>query len=107
MIISIILGAINTTLFHLNMKKTIGILCITISIASLGWKLSQAYLTIKSDVPLIDIGYLKVSENSVIQIKSDIVSSTSGSGGYTIDNPINYQIDGAIYIIASISCLLA
>jgi hypothetical protein len=29
------------------MKKAIGILCITISLASLGWKLSQTYLTIK------------------------------------------------------------
>jgi hypothetical protein len=90
-----------------NMKKLIGILCITIFLASLGWKLSQSYLTIKSDVPLIDIGYLKVSENAAIQIKSGIVSNTSGSGSYIINNPITYQIDNAISIIASVSCLLA
>jgi hypothetical protein len=73
----------------------------------LGWKLSQSYLTIKSDVPLIDIGYLKVSDNSVIQIKNGIISNTSGSGGYSVNNPINYQIDGAISIAASVSRLLA
>jgi hypothetical protein len=107
MIISIILGTINTTLFHLKMKKAIGILCLTVSLVSLGWKLSQTYLTIKSNVPLTDIGYLKVSENAVIQIKNGIASNTSGSGGYTVNTPINYQIDGAIYVMASISCLLA
>jgi hypothetical protein len=89
------------------MKKTIGILGITISLASLGWKLSQAYLTIKPDVPLTDVGYLKVSENAVIQIKSGTVSNTSESGVYIVNNPINYQIDSAIFIVASMSCWLA
>jgi hypothetical protein len=88
------------------MKKAIGILCITIALASLGWKLSQAALTAKSDAPLIDIGYLKASENTVIQIKNGTLNAAS-SGEYSVNNPINYQIDGAISILASMSCLLA
>jgi hypothetical protein len=89
------------------MKKAIGILCIAVSLASLGWKLSQSYLTVKSDLSLVDIGYLKVSDNAVVQIKSGVVSNTSGSGRYSVNTPINYQIDGAISIAASLSCLLA
>jgi hypothetical protein len=99
------------------MKKATGILCITISLAYLGWKLTQAYFTpgtttsyingkaIK-DVALTDIGYLKVSEDAVAQIKNGIVSNTT-SGKVNITTPINYQIDNAIAISASLSCLLA
>jgi hypothetical protein len=89
------------------MNKAIGILCIAVSLASLGWKASQSYLTLKSNVPLVDVGYLKVSDNAVVQIKSGVVSNTSGTGTYSVNTPINYQIDGAIYIAASLSCLLA
>jgi hypothetical protein len=97
------------------MKKAIGILCITISLASLGWKLTQAYFitgttTINGKavkaVALTDIGYLKVSENAVIQIKNGIVSNTT-SGEFDITTPLKYQIDNAIAISASVSCLLA
>jgi hypothetical protein len=98
------------------MKKAIGILCITVSIASLGWKLTQAYFggttTTFIDgkaveaVPLIDIGYLKVSENAVLQVKNGIVSNTT-SGNFTIITPLKYQIDNAIAVSASLSCLLA
>jgi hypothetical protein len=98
------------------MKKAIGILCITISLASLGWKLTQAYFggtttsyingkAVKAAV-LTDIGYLKVSENAVIQIKNGIVSNTT-SGEFSIITPLKYQIDNAIAISASVSCLLA
>jgi uncharacterized membrane protein YraQ (UPF0718 family) len=99
------------------MKKAIGILCITISLASLGWKLTQAYFfggtttsyingkAVKA-VALTDIGYLKVSENAVIQIKNGIVSNTT-SGEFRITTPLKYQIDNAIEISASASCLLA
>jgi hypothetical protein len=89
------------------MKKAIGILCITVSLVSLGWKLSQTYLTIKPNAPLIDVGYLKVSENAVLQIKNGIISNTSGSGAYSVNTLLTYQIDGAISTIASMSCLLA
>jgi hypothetical protein len=97
------------------MKKAIGILCITISLTSLGWKLTQAFFggttsyingkAVKA-VALTDIGYLKVSENAVIQIKNGIVSNTT-SGEFTIITPLKYQIDNAIAISASVSCLLA
>jgi hypothetical protein len=95
------------------MKKAIGILCITVSIASLGWKLTQAYFggttTSYIDgkaVALTDIGYLKVSENAIIQIKNGIVSNTT-SGEFSIITPLKYQIDNAIAISASLSCWLA
>jgi hypothetical protein len=98
------------------MKKAIGILCITISLASLGWKLTQAFFTGTSTsyingqavkaVALTDIGYLKVSENAVIQIKNGIVSNTT-SGEFSIITPLKYQIDDAIAISTSVSCLLA
>jgi hypothetical protein len=70
-----------------NMKKTIGVLCIAISIASLGWKLTQGFMTLKSESSLIDIGYLRVRDG--------------------IDSPLNHKIDLGIYIAASTACLLA
>jgi hypothetical protein len=99
------------------MKKAVGILCIAVSVASLGWKLSQAFFTAGTStsyingkavkaVALTDIGYLKVSENAVVQIKNGIVSNTT-SGAIHITTPIKYQIDDAIAISASASCLLA
>jgi hypothetical protein len=95
------------------MKKAVGILCITVALASLGWKLTQAYFggttTSYIDgeaVPLIDIGYLQVSENAVLQVKNGIVSNTT-SGNFTIITPLKYQIDNAIAVSTSLSCLLA
>jgi hypothetical protein len=98
------------------MKKAIGILCITISLASLGWKLTQAFFGGTSTsyingkaveaVALTDIGYLKVSDNAVVQIKNGIVSNTT-SGEVSITTPLKYQVDDAIAISASVSCLLA
>jgi hypothetical protein len=100
------------------MKKAIGILCITISLASLGWKLTQAFFTVGRTTSyidgkeviraaaLIDIGHLKVSENAVIQIKNGIVSNTT-SGEFSIITPLKYQVDDAIAISTSVSCLLA
>jgi hypothetical protein len=95
------------------MKKAVGILCITVALASLGWKLTQAYFggttTSYIDgkaVALTDIGYLKVSDNAVIQIKNGVVSNTT-SGELHITTPLNYRIDNAIAVSASLSCLLA
>jgi hypothetical protein len=98
------------------MKKAIGILCIAISLASLGWKLTQAFFGGTSTsyingkaveaVALTDIGYLKVSDNAVVQIKNGIVSNTT-SGEVSITTPLKYQVDDAIAISASVSCLLA
>ncbi len=99
------------------MKKAIGILCIAISLASLGWKFTQAFFTVGRTtsyidgkavkaVALTDIGYLKVSDNAVIQIKNGIVSNTT-SGEFDITTPLKYQVDDAIAISTSVSCLLA
>jgi hypothetical protein len=89
------------------MKKTIGILCMAIFLISLGWKLTQSFMTLKSDPSLVDVGYLRVSDGSVLEFKNGTATSISGSGKYRIDSPVNYKIDLGIYIAASAACLLA
>jgi hypothetical protein len=88
------------------MKKTVGVLCITISIISLGWKLTQSFFTAMPDSSLVYVGYLRVSEGSVLEFKDGKVTR-SGSGKHSIDSPVNYKIDLGIYIAASAACLLA
>jgi hypothetical protein len=88
-----------------NMKKTIGVLCLTVAIASLGWKLAQSYMTVKSD-SFVDVGYLQVRDGSVLKFENG-KTTLSGSGAYSIVNPLNYKIDLGIYIAASAACLLA
>ena len=53
------------------MKKTIGVLCTIIFLASMGWKLTQALMTIKSESNLVEIGYLRVSDGSVLEFKTE------------------------------------
>ncbi len=88
------------------MKKTAGVLCLAIFLASLGWKLTQSFMTSKSESSLVDIGYLRVSDGSVLEFKNGR-TTISGSGKYSIENPINYKIDLAIYTAASAACLFA
>jgi hypothetical protein len=89
------------------MKKTIGVLCIAIFLTSLGWKLTQGFMTLKSESSLVDIGYLRVSDGSVLEFKNGTTTSISGSGKYSIESPVSYKIDLGIYIAASTGCLLA
>jgi hypothetical protein len=89
------------------MKKKIGILCLTISLASLGWKLTQSFMTLKSEASLVDIGYLRVSEGSVLEFKNGTTTRISGSGNHSIKTPLNYKIDLGIYTAASAACFLA
>jgi hypothetical protein len=89
-----------------NMKKTIGVLCLTIAIASLGWKLTQSLMTIQSDPSFVDVGYLRVRDGSVLKVKNGVMI-LSGSGEYSVVNPLNYKIELGIYIAASAACLLA
>ncbi len=93
--------------FPNDMKKTIGVLCITISLASLGWKLTQSFMTLKSESSLVDIGYLRVSDGSVLEFKNGTTTSISGSGKYSIESPISHKIDLGIYLAASTACFLA
>ncbi len=88
------------------MKKTIGVLCITIFLVSLGWKVTQSFFTLKSE-NLVDIGYLRVRDGSVLEFKNGVTTSVSGSGGYSIESPVSRQIDLGIYAAASAACLLA
>jgi hypothetical protein len=90
----------------IDMKKTIGVLCLSIFVASLGWKLTQSFMTSKSEPSLVDVGYLHVSDGSVLEFKNG-TASISGSGKYSIKSPINYKIDLGIYLAASAACLLA
>jgi hypothetical protein len=89
------------------MKKTIGVLCMAIFLTSLGWKLTQSFMTLKSEPSLVDIGYLRVNDGSVLEFKNGAAASISGSGKYSIDSPVNHKIDLGIYIAASAACLLA
>jgi hypothetical protein len=91
----------------INMNKTIGVLCIAIFLASLGWKLTQSFMTIKSESSLVDVGYLRVSDGSVLEFKNGTTTIVSGSGKYSIDSPVNNKIDLGIYIAASAGCLIA
>jgi hypothetical protein len=88
------------------MKKAIGILCSTVFLASLGWKVVQFSFTAKPNASLIDVGYVRVSDNVVVQIKNGILSHTT-SGESSVEKPIVRQVDGAMYVVASLSCLLA
>jgi hypothetical protein len=89
------------------MRKTIRVLCLTIFLASLGWKLTQGFMTSKSESSLVDIGYLRVSDGSVLEFKNGKTTNISGSGSYSIENSLNYKIDLGIYIAASAACFLA
>jgi hypothetical protein len=89
------------------MKKTIGVLCIAIFLTSLGWKLAQGFITVKSESNLVDIGYLRVSDGSVLEFKNGKTTIISGPGQYSIDSPVSHKIDLGIYIAASAACLLA
>jgi hypothetical protein len=88
------------------MKKTIGVLCLATFLASLGWKLTQSSMMV-SDSGLVDVGYLRVKDGSVLEFKNGVTTLTSGSGRYSIVNPLNYKIELGIYIAASAACLLA
>jgi hypothetical protein len=88
-----------------NMKKTIGVLCLATFLASLGWKLTQSSMMI-SDSGLVDVGYLRVRDGSVLEFKNG-ATTLSGLGRYSIVNPLNYKIELGIYIAASAACLLA
>jgi hypothetical protein len=89
-----------------NMKKTIGVLCLATFLASLGWKLTQSSMMV-SDSGLVDVGYLRVRDGSVLEFKNGATTLASGSGRYSIVNPLNYKIELGIYIAASAACLLA
>jgi hypothetical protein len=88
------------------MKKTIGILCAAIFLASLGWKITQSAFTLKSESSLVDVGYLRVSEGSVLEFKNG-TTTRSVSGSHSIESPITRKIDLGIYTAASAACLLA
>lgn len=87
------------------MKKAIGILCVLIFLASLGWKLTQLGLDI-GNTDFVDVGYLQVSDGSVLQFKDGEIITISGTG-FSVGNPVVYKVNDAIYIAASVTCLLA
>jgi hypothetical protein len=89
------------------MKKTIGILCIAVFLASLGWQLTQSFFMVKSESSLVDVGYLRVSDGAVLEFKNGTTTNISGPGHYSIVSPVKYKIDLAIYTAASAACLLA
>jgi len=88
------------------MKKTIGILSLFVFLASFGWKLTQAYLTVKPSSNLVDIGYLRGTEGSILQIKHGSLTVYSGLSAFTIDSPINGKIDNIVLVASSLTCLL-
>ncbi|PSB51449.1 hypothetical protein [Chamaesiphon polymorphus] len=89
------------------MKKTIGVLCLAIFLTSLGWKLAQGLMTVKSEPSLVDIGYLQVRDGSVLEFKNGRATIISGSGQYSIESPVSHKIDLGIYLAASAACLFA
>jgi hypothetical protein len=88
------------------MKKTIGILCAAIFLTSLGWQATQSVMMVKSDSSLVDVGYLRVSDGSVLEFKNG-TTTRSGPGSHSIESPIKHKIDLGIYAAASAACLLA
>jgi hypothetical protein len=88
------------------MKKTIGVLCMAVFLASLGWKLTQSFFMVKSESSLVDVGYLRVSDGAVLAFKNG-TATISGPGNYSIEKPVSRNIDLAIYTAASAACLLA
>jgi hypothetical protein len=90
------------------MNKTIGWLCTAVFLASLGWTITQAAMTVKSDDPsLVDVGYVQASNGAVLEFKDGKATSVSGPGKYSVEFPVKRKIDRAIYTVASAACLLA
>ena len=61
----------------------------------------------KSESNLVDIGYLRVRDGSVLEFKNGKTTIISGSGQYSIESPVSHKIDLGIYIATSAACLLA
>jgi hypothetical protein len=93
------------------MKKTIGVLCFAISLASLGWQVAQNVMMVNPDSSLVDVGYLRVSEGSVIEFKNGTTTHVSGPGRgpgrHSIELPLKRKIDVGFYMASSAGCLLA
>jgi hypothetical protein len=89
------------------MKKTIGVLCFAISLASLGWQVAQNVMMVNPDSSLVDVGYLRVSEGSVIEFKNGTTTHVSGPGRHSIELPLKRKIDVGFYMVSSAGCLLA
>jgi hypothetical protein len=102
------------------MKKATGILCAAIFLASLGWKLTHSLFMVQPDPSLVDVGYLRVRDGSVLEFKNGTITSIRGleskngtttsipgPGKFSVEFPVSHKIDLAIYTAASAACLLA
>jgi hypothetical protein len=101
------------------MNKPIGILCLAVVLASLGWRVTQAALTpgrssgtmatgeIIPEPSYVDVGYLRVKDGAVLKFENGTITSVSGATSFSIELPLTRKIDLAIYIASSAACLLA
>jgi hypothetical protein len=101
------------------MNKPIGILCLAVVLASLGWRVTQAALSpgrssgtmatgeIIPEPSYVDVGYLRVKDGAVLEFKNGTITSVSGPTSYSVEFPVSRKIDLAIYTAASAACLLA